>query len=116
MLEDLDAIAKKIKRAVTGTDYDPATPGAANLLSILAACTGDSADDLASRYSQYGPLKADVTDAVTTMVSPIQQRYRDLAADPGTVAKILAQGAEKAQSVAAVTLARARKHIGLLPA
>src|SRR5438874_204584 len=36
VLEDLDAVAKKIKRAVTGTDYDPAQPGAANLLSIRA--------------------------------------------------------------------------------
>ena len=40
VLEDLDAVAKKIKRAVTGTDYDPAQPGAANLLSILAVVHG----------------------------------------------------------------------------
>jgi tryptophanyl-tRNA synthetase len=116
LLEDPDAISKKIKRAVTGTEYDPSSPGAANLLSILAAATGGSADELAGRYSQYGPLKADVTEAVVAAVAPIQQRYRDLAADPGTVAKILAQGADKAQSVAAVTLARARKNIGLLEA
>jgi tryptophanyl-tRNA synthetase len=116
VLEDLDGVAKKIKRAVTGTDYDPSAPGAANLLSILAATTGGSADELAGNYSQYGPLKADVVEAVTATLTPIQVRYRELAADPGTVAKILAQGAEKAQSVASVTLARARDHIGLLPA
>jgi tryptophanyl-tRNA synthetase len=114
VLEDLGAVAKKIKRAVTGTDYEPAQPGAANLLSILAACTGGSSADLATKYSQYGPLKTDVTDAVVAVLEPIQQRYRELSADPATVAKILERGAEKAQSVAAVTLARARRNIGLL--
>jgi len=114
VLEDLDAVAKKIKRAVTGTDYDPAQPGAANLLSILAACTGGSSAELGTRYSQYGPLKSDVTDAVVALLEPIQARYRELSADPATVAKILEGGAEKAQSVAAATLARARANLGLL--
>ena len=47
---------------------------------------------------------------------PIQQRYRELSADPATVAKILERGAEKAQTVAGATLARARTNIGLLDA
>ena len=114
VLEDLGAVTKKIKRAVTSTDYDPASPGAANLFSMLGAITGDSAATLAGRYSQYGPLKNDVAEAVAGLLEPIQQRYKELTADPATVAKILERGAEKAQSVAAVTLARARTNIGLL--
>jgi tryptophanyl-tRNA synthetase len=115
LLEDLGSVSKKIKRAVTGTEYDPALPGAMNLLSILGAATGESVESLAARYSQYGPLKSDATDAVVALLEPIQRRYRELSADPATVAKILQHGAEKAQSVAAVTLARARTNIGLLP-
>ena len=114
VLEDLGSVAKKVKRAVTGTDYDPTQPGAANLLSILAACTGASSADLAAKYSQYGPLKTDVADALVALLEPIQQRYKELSDDPSTVAKILERGAEKAQSVASVTLARARTNIGLL--
>jgi tryptophanyl-tRNA synthetase len=114
LLEDIASVAKKIKRAVTDTNYDPTQPGAANLLSILAATTGDDPDTLAGNYSQYGPLKGDVTEAVTALLEPIQQRYRELSADPATVAKILERGAEKAQAVAAVTLDRARRNIGLL--
>ncbi|MEY2421293.1 MAG: tryptophanyl-tRNA synthetase [Acidimicrobiaceae bacterium] len=114
VLEDLASVTKKIKRAVTDTNYDPKQPGAANLLSILAACTASDPDVLAANYSQYGPLKGDVTDAVTAVLEPIQQRYRELSADPATVAKILERGAEKAQSVAAVTLDRARRNVGLL--
>ena len=113
VLEDLDSVVKKIKRAVTGTEYDPTQPGAANLLSILATCTGGTSTDLASKYSQYGPLKADVTEAVVGLLEPIQRRYRELSADPATVAKILERGAEKAQTVASATLARARNNIGL---
>ena len=114
LLEDLASVSKKIKRAVTGTDYDPALPGAKNLLSILSAATNESIDSLTGRYSQYGPLKSDTTDAVVALLEPIQLRYRELAADPATVAKLLERGAEKAQSVASVTLARARRNIGLL--
>ncbi len=119
ILEDPSAIEKKIKRAVTDTDnevrFDPEhKPGVSNLLSILGACTGEAPDAIASRYSQYGPLKTDTADAVTALLQPIQERYRELAADPGTVAKILDQGAEKAQSVASVTLERARRNVGLV--
>ena len=114
ILEDLSSVTKKVKRAVTSTDYDPASPGAANLFSILGAITGETPDALAGRYSQYGPLKNDVADAVVGLLEPIQQRYRELSADPSTVAKILERGAEKAQSVASVTLARARTNVGLL--
>lgn len=114
VLEDLASIAKKIKRAVTDTNYDPTSPGAANLLSILAACTGEDPDALAASYTQYGPLKGAVTDAVLAVLEPIQQRYADLSDDPGTVAKILERGAQKAQTVAAATLDRARRNVGLL--
>ena len=116
VLEDLGSVARKIKRAVTGTDYDPVLPGAANLLSMLAACTGGASSDLAAKYSQYGPLKNDVADAVVALLEPIQQRYKELSADPATVAKILERGADKARSIASVTLARARRNIGLLEA
>ena len=110
---------RKIKRAVTDTDtevrFDPdSKPGVSNLLSILGACTGESPDDVASRYTQYGPLKADTADAVTELLQPIQDRYRELAADRGTVAKILDQGADKAQGLASVTLERAKRNIGLV--
>jgi tryptophanyl-tRNA synthetase len=114
LLEDMGTIARKIKRAVTDTEYDPTQPGAANLLSILSACTGGDPDTLAASYTQYGPLKADVTEAVTALLEPLQHRYAELSADPATVAKILERGAEKAQSVAAVTLERAKRNIGLL--
>ncbi len=119
VLEDVASVEKKIKRAVTDNDsevrYDVAgKPGVSNLLSILGACVGESPDELAERYTQYGPLKSDTAAAVVDTLRPIQERYRELAADPGTVAKILDQGAEKAQMVAAATLERAKRNVGLV--
>jgi tryptophanyl-tRNA synthetase len=119
VLEDLGAVAKKIKRAVTDTGgevrYDPATkPGVSNLLTILGAATGRAPDACAADYTQYGPLKADTADAVVELLTPIQQRYAQLAADPTATAAILAAGAAKARVHAAATLTRAREALGLL--
>ena len=121
VLDDLRDVEKKIKRAVTDTDnevrYDPATkPGVSNLLSILAACTGQTPDAAAAGYTQYGPLKSDTAAAVVALLEPIQKRYHELAGDPGETARLLAVGSGKAAAVAHPVLAAARLAVGLLPA
>jgi tryptophanyl-tRNA synthetase len=120
MLDDPKTVERKIKRAVTDTEtevrYDVAAkPGVSNLLSILAAATDRTPQDVASGYSQYGPLKADTAAAVVELLRPVQERYAERAADPAGTTALLEQGAEKAQSIAAKTLDRARQAIGLLP-
>ncbi len=118
VLDEPAAIQRKFKRAVTdsGTDvvYDPEDkPGVSNLLSILAAATDADPQDLAGKYAQYGPLKADTAEAVIELLRPVQQRYAELAQDPGTVQQILAQGADKARRTTAVTMRRVRDRLGL---
>ncbi|MEZ5234766.1 MAG: tryptophan--tRNA ligase [Acidimicrobiia bacterium] len=120
VLDPLKDVEKKIKRAVTDTDaevrFDPvAKPGVSNLLSILAACTGRTPEEAATGYTQYGPLKADTAAAVVATLTPIQQRFAELRADPAETARLLAIGAEKAATVADGVLGRAREAIGLLP-
>ena len=77
--------------------------------------TGGSPADLAARYDQYGPLKADTAEAVVELLRPVQERYRALVADPAHVHEILAKGAAKAEATALQTVARARAAVGLLP-
>jgi tryptophanyl-tRNA synthetase len=118
VLDPPGTITKKVKRAVTDNDgevrYDPAAkPGVANLLSILGAATGEDPAALAGRYEQYGPLKADAADALVAMLGPVQERFAELSADPAELDRIAARGAEKAQAMAAPTLARAYTAIGL---
>jgi tryptophanyl-tRNA synthetase len=120
MLDEPAVIERKFKRAVTDNDaevrYDPAAkPGVSNLLGILAAATGSDPATLAEQYTQYGPLKADAAAAVIEVLSPVQERYHALMADPGALAEVVAKGASKARSIAEVTLARAREAVGLLP-
>ena len=69
-----------------------------------------------SSYSQYGPLKSDTAEAVVEMLRPIQARLAELRSDPALTAQLLATGASKARAVAAPVVARAKDHIGLLPA
>ena len=91
-----------------------AKPGVSNLLELLAVATGRPRQRWPTSYTQYGPLKADTAAAVIEMLRPVQERYRDLAADPGEVEKVL-QGADKARTVAGATQARARDAMGLVP-
>jgi tryptophanyl-tRNA synthetase len=119
LLDDLKAVEKKIKRAVTDADGEvrfdvQAKPGVSNLLSILSAVTDQTPEKAAEGFEQYGPLKAACAEALIELLGPIQQRYYELANDPAETERLLAKGAEKAQAKAAEVLARAKTNIGLL--
>jgi tryptophanyl-tRNA synthetase len=112
-------IVRKVKRAVTDTDgevrYDRAAkPGVSNLLELLAVATSSTPQEVAARYTQYGPLKADTADAIVELLRPFQERFAALSAQPGFVEEVLAKGAAKAALTADVVLARARTAIGLV--
>ncbi len=120
LLDEPAAILKKFKRAVTDSDnevrFDRAEkPGISNLLEILAACTGDTPDSLASGYTQYGTLKSAAGEAVIELLAPLQARYHELMGDRGELQSLLRTGAGKAREVASVTLARAQSAVGMLP-
>jgi len=118
LLDPPDVLRRKVMRAVTDTGtevrYDPeAKPGVSNLLEILAGCVEDTPTALAGLFDSYGELKSAVADSVVATVSPIQQRFDDLAKDPDYVREILADGAARARERAARTVRRAKEAIGL---
>lgn len=120
VLDEPAAIERKFKRAVTdsGSDvvYDRANkPGVANLLEILASATNSSPEHVATQYSQYGALKAATGAAVVELLAPIRQRYHELLGDRGELARLVRRGDERAEVVAAATLARAHAAIGMMP-
>ncbi|MEV5436808.1 tryptophan--tRNA ligase [Streptomyces sp. NPDC052682] len=121
LLDEPDVVRRKVMRAVTdsgrGVVYDRAArPGVANLLEILAACTGGNPADLSDVYESYGALKADTAQAVVELLRPVQARHRELCADPGYVEGVLRDGAERARAMARPTVDAAYRAIGLLPA
>jgi len=120
LLDEPAAILKKFKRAVTDSENEVRfdrvqKPGISNLLEVLAACTGDTPNSLASGYTQYGMLKTAAGEAVVELLAPIQSRYHELMADSGELQSLLRKGAGKAREVASVTLARAQAAVGMLP-
>ena len=120
MMDDPSEIARKFKRAVTDSDnevrFDRATkPGVSNLLEILAVATDSTPQELATKYTQYGPLKADAGEAVIELLRPVQARYNELMTDRGELASLLRKGSDKAGHVAAATLDRAYAAIGFVP-
>jgi tryptophanyl-tRNA synthetase len=121
LLDEPDVVRKKVMRAVTDSGrevvYDrEERPGLANLLEILASCTGGNPEALAGVYESYGSLKKDTAEAVVELLRPVQERHSALCADPGYVEGVLRDGADKARAMARPTVDAAYRAIGLLPA
>jgi tryptophanyl-tRNA synthetase len=110
LLDDVDTIRKKFKSAVTDSGSEVRRgddkPGVTNLIDILSSLTGEAAEAIEARYegSGYGQFKTDVGEAVVEAVQPIQERYRELRADPAELQRLLARGAEKARKTSEPTL------------
>jgi tryptophanyl-tRNA synthetase len=122
LMDAPSAIVKKIKRAVTDTEtevrYDPQNkPGVSNLLTIYAAVTDRTVDEVAGEFSGggYGGLKVAVADAVVAFAEPFAARTSELLADPGELDKVLAHGAARANEVASETVRKAYERVGFLP-
>ncbi|MEV0395842.1 tryptophan--tRNA ligase [Polymorphospora rubra] len=121
LLDDPARSAKKIRSAVTDTGREiifdaEHKPGIANLLTIYAALSGRTVDDLVAAYDGkgYGDLKKDLAEVVVEFVRPIQERTRAYLDDPAQLDKMLAIGADKAGAVASATLRTTYERVGFL--
>jgi tryptophanyl-tRNA synthetase len=119
VLDTPEEIDRKVRKAVTDTEtevrYDPAAkPGVSNLLELLAASVGGDPAEIATRYVNYGQLKADVAEAVAELLRPVRARFAELQSERGYVESVLAEGAAKARAIAGPTLDRAMRAAGLL--
>ena len=119
LMDDLKLVRKKIMSAVTDSDatvrFDEENkPGISNLISILAATTGESISDIEKRFAGhgYGDFKRAVADAVCELLEGIQTKYEQFK-NPDVLNEILDSGAGYARIVAAETLNRAKVALGL---
>ncbi|WP_435869631.1 tryptophan--tRNA ligase [Actinoplanes xinjiangensis] len=110
-----DQTAKLIRRAVTDSDrlvtWDPERrPGVANLVLLVALCTGRAPQDVADEIGNGGAaaLKALATEAINERLAPVRARRAELAADPGYLLKVLTEGNAAATGVAEQTLDEVR--------
>ena len=123
LMEKPEDIARKFKRAVTDSDtercvrYDPEhKPGVANLMSIYAAVTGKSYDDIEREFDGqgYGAFKPAVGEAVVETLRPIREEAERILKDKAYLESVYKQGAEKASYVANKTLRKVYKKVGFV--
>ncbi|WP_407244082.1 tryptophan--tRNA ligase [Klebsiella michiganensis] len=123
LLEDPKSVVKKIKRAVTDSDEPPVVrydiqnkAGVSNLLDILSAVTGQSIPELEQHFEgkMYGHLKGEVAEAVSGMLTELQERYHRFRGDEAFLNQVMKEGAEKASARASVTLKAVYEAIGFV--
>ncbi|WP_182879697.1 tryptophan--tRNA ligase [Microbispora sp. H10949] len=122
VLEEPNALRKKIMRAVTDTGSEVVAdeenkPGVTNLLRIQSALTGTPIPELEARFAGqgYGTFKKEVAEAVIETFAPIRERTEKLLADEAELDRLLVAGAARARAVARETMAQVRERLGLLP-
>lgn len=123
ILDDFSVISKKIKSAVTDSEGiieyrkdDDEKAGINNLLTIMAAVTGKTPEQIAAEYSGkgYGVFKNDVAEAVVEEIRPIREAYDKLSGDKQYLAEIYKKGAETAGRIAQRTLKKVYKKVGFV--
>jgi len=123
LLEDPKSVVKKIKRAMTDGDEPPVVrydvkekPGVSNLLDILSGVTGKPVAELEAEFAgqMYGHLKGAVADAVSGMLSELQERYHRYRNDEAFLEQVMRDGAAKARTQAQDTLKKVYEAIGFV--
>ncbi|HET9138619.1 tryptophan--tRNA ligase [Actinophytocola sp.] len=102
LMDAPDLVRRKVKRAVTDSldrlEYRPDDqPGLANLLEIVAACTGKSPREVADSFDSYGTLKDAAAEALIEELRPIRDTARTLLDDPSELDRVRADGAVRAR-------------------
>ena len=119
LVDDPDAIRRKLKRAVTDSDaeirYDPENkPGVSNLLSIMSALGAGTIEQLEQEMAGqgYGALKTRAADVVIEALAPMQAEYKRLIADKAYLQGVLDENAKTASYLATKTLRKVQKKVG----
>ncbi len=119
LLDDKDAIVRKIKRAVTDSDssiyYDRENKaGVSNLLEIYGLSTGMKMDDIVAHFEGkgYGDLKKEVAEALIAEIEPIQARFNEIITDKAYLDEIIKTNANKASSIARRTMSKVKRKVG----
>ena len=120
LLDPIDKIVKKIKRAVTDSGSEirrgEGKEGIENMMSIYSAVTNKSMDDIEAEFEGmgYGDFKSAVAEAVVETVRPIQERYAELIKNKDYLKQVYKSGAETAGRTAMKTVSKVYRKIGFI--
>ena len=120
MLDPIDKIVKKIKRAVTDSGSEvkrgDGKEGVENLMSIYSAVTGKSMEQIEIEFEGkgYGDFKCAVAEAIAETLKPIQDKYNDIMANKDYLEQVYRSGAEIANRTAMKTLSKVYRKVGFI--
>lgn len=116
LLDEPKVIQKKIARATTDSqpsvDPDSMGAGIANLFTIAHACDASVTKDAVAGL-RYGDFKKRVADAVIARLAPIQQKYREVTADPAYIDSVLTRSRDRVMPIANDTVRATKRVMGL---
>ena len=121
LLDDADAMSKKIRRAKTDPEPLPQTveelekrPEADNLVAIYGALVGQTKAEVLKQFGGqgFGAFKPALADVAVEVLVPIGERMRRLLADPAELDRILTTGAERAGAVAEPIVEETKRIVG----
>ena len=123
LLDDSDAMARKIRKAKSDADMLPDSeaeldgrPEAANLLGIYAGLAEQPMADIITQFAgkDFATFKEALIDLCVAKLAPIGAEMRHLQADPAMVDAVLADGAARASVLAENTMREVRQLVGFL--
>jgi len=123
LLDDADAISKKIKKATTDPAELPVAveglsnrPEADNLVGIYAALADKTKAEVLAEFGGqgWGKFKPALADLAVAVLAPMADEMRRLIDDPATIDAILRDGAERAGVIAEATMKDVRNIVGFI--
>ena len=123
LTDDADAIAQKIRKAKTDPEPLPHEekglehrPEADNLVGIYAALAETSRAQVLAQFggAQFSAFKAALIDLLVGKLAPLNAEMRRLIADPAYIDQVLADGAMRAQEIAAETMKAVKDILGFV--
>lgn len=122
LVDSDEAILAKFRKAKSDADALPSEvaglaerPEARNLVTIYAALEGTTPDAVLAQFAGqgFGAFKPALADLAVATLAPIRERLTALLGDRAAVSAALAEGAGRADALAAPTLAAAQRAVGL---
>src|SRR5438132_498475 len=123
LTDDADTIAQKVRKAKTDPQPLPSEeeglarrPEADNLVGIYAALAGKAKSAVLAEFGggQFSSFKKALSELAVSRIGPVNAEMSRLLADPAEIDRVLAEGARKAQAIAAPIVARVKDIVGFL--
>jgi tryptophanyl-tRNA synthetase len=123
LTDDADTIAAKVRKAKTDPDALPSEvaglagrPEADNLVGIFAALKDVTREEVLRDHggAQFSAFKGALVELAVATLAPLGAEMKRFVSDPAEIDAILADGAERAEAIAAPTLDAVKDIVGFV--